>query len=180
MPDGTTDPILSRGDDAETLLGVLLESVSHDLRSPQLTLTLSAELLSQAAPELDARPGVALEGLRHGAADVERMLATLATVAGARAQPEQEVVVSLPRALGRRAVRTVHGDLDSLMAAVSPLLHELLRPLFGEASAELELAVDEGELLIAGPLADDCPECDGSPLVALLGSLATHAGSPIE
>ena len=182
MPDVTAEPTPSLALDSATLLDVLLQSVSHDLRSPLLTLTLSADLLVQAAPDVDERASVALEGLRHGAADIERIAYWMRLPPSpARAQPAREGVISLSHVLGGRSVRTEHGDIDPLMAAVSPLLlEELLRALFGESSGELELAVGEREVLIAGPLADDCPECDGSPLAALLGSLATYSGSPIE
>ena len=67
---GTVDPDL--------LLEALLYSVSHDLRSPLLTLSLAGELIAESlGARLREDPSnsglVALDALQHGARDLERM-----------------------------------------------------------------------------------------------------------
>ena len=51
--------------DADSLLSAFLRAVSHDLRSPLLTLSLSAELLRDSTGG-DEREQVARDGMQHG------------------------------------------------------------------------------------------------------------------
>ncbi|RLT39863.1 MAG: hypothetical protein DWI58_12130 [Chloroflexi bacterium] len=77
--------------DPDLLVEALLYSVSHDLRSPLLTLSLAGELISESLGDrLRAEPSsgiVALDALEHGARDLERMLQALAVVSRARRRP---------------------------------------------------------------------------------------------
>ncbi len=71
-------------DDVWPLIDALLYSVSHDLRSPLLGLTLSADLLSDPAGVVDGSTrDIALDGLRHGARDMERILHALTAISRA-------------------------------------------------------------------------------------------------
>ena len=186
--------------DIETLLDVLLYSVSHDLKSPLLTLSLSADLLVQATPAVDDdRTRLALDGLRHGAKDLERMLDALTRVSRAHRRPLEERVAPLSEALTGRAERADGGSLDALHTAVDArVLGELAEALFDERTGRMQVVVEGDEIRLRCPLAEGLPgsgagsdagggealssdaENAGSPLRALLGSLTTHAGSPLE
>ena len=76
--------------DPQALIDSLLFSVSHDLRSPLLTILLGVDLLQQtheasaSAAGADETATLALESLRNGATDLERMLAALTALSRAR------------------------------------------------------------------------------------------------
>ena len=181
MTGGTTNPTSPVTGDVGTLLDALLYSISHDLKSPLLTLSLSADLIVQATPELEERTRVAIEGLRHGAEDLTRMLDALTAVSSARRRPLQHAAVPLLQAMRGRVVRAGGGDLDGLSVAVDPgLLDDLLPALCGAEGRDLDLAVGENEVLLEASLPENCPRCEGPPLAVLFGSLTTYAGSPVE
>ncbi len=85
----------------DTLLGSFLRAVSHDLKSPLLTLSLSAELLGDVFPD-DERGRVAREALTHGLRDMERMLDAVTDVSRARRRVLQEQPSRLVDALTPR------------------------------------------------------------------------------
>ena len=191
MSGTTTDRPAAAVGDVETLLDVLLYSVSHDLKSPLLTLSLSADLIVQALPAAggDDRTRLALNGLRHGAKDLERMLDALTLVSRAHRRPLVDGAASLGEALAGRAERADGGSLDALHAAVDArVLGELAEALFDERAGRMQVAVDGDEIRLRAPLAEALlasapeggPEGEGSPLRALFGSLTAHAGSPLE
>ena len=61
-----------------------LHSVSHDLRSPLLTMSLGTELIADAVVADDDRTALALDSLRSGAKDLERMLGAITLPSRAR------------------------------------------------------------------------------------------------
>ena len=69
-------------DSEETLLGSFLRAVSHDFRSPLLTLALAMELLGDLPT--DERGQVAREAITHGLQDMERMLDAVGGISRAR------------------------------------------------------------------------------------------------
>lgn len=68
------------------MLGAFLRAIAHDLKSPLLTLSLSAELLADILP-VGERAQVARDGLAHGVQEMERMLDSVAALSRARTRP---------------------------------------------------------------------------------------------
>lgn len=171
----------------DTLLDSLLYSVAHDLKSPLLTLALASELIVDAVDAPNDRAQLALDSLKHGAKDLERMLDAVTAVSRAWRRPLEVVAVPLMPVLSGHVVTSDHDDPADqddpagVVVAVDPhIVSELeARLLVGQPGA-LQLAVEGGAIRLDVPLADECPEVDGSPLEALLGSLHTYAGTPVE
>ena len=171
----------------DTLLDSLLYSVAHDLKSPLLTLALASDLLVDAVGEPDDRARLALDSLKHGAKDLERMLDAVTAVSRAWRRPLEVVAVPLMPVLSGHVVTSGHDDpadhddLAGLVAAVDPhIVSELDTRLLVGQPGTLQLAVEGGVIRLDVPLADGWPEVDGTPLEALLGSLHTYAGTPVE
>ena len=168
----------SEGDEQPDLLGALLRAVSHDLRNPQLTLSLSVELVLEALPEGDSRLAVAREGLTTGLRDLERMLDAVSLVSRARRRPLQSDPVALEDVIGTHAVHADGVDAASLLVRVDP------RPV-GDAleavgpSADARLAVSDGQACLSLALPEEPPVPDGAPLLALLESLSQYAGTAV-
>lgn len=176
------NPTHAVSDDAFELLDAVLYSTSHDLRSPLLSMTLSAELLEQSLPAGAAAEGstvaVALEAMRHGAKDLERMLQALTAVSRARRRRLQVATLPLRELLaGRRTA----ADLPELAVTVDvAVVGEALDAFATDATAAIAVAPSAHEVsLLLLPLAD-APEFEGSPLAALLGSLQSYAGTAVE
>jgi signal transduction histidine kinase len=173
--------------DADKLLDLVLYGVSHDLKSPLLTLLLSGELIAQALPDSGDsgdsgdRARIALDGLKHGAKDLERMLDAVTAVSRARRRPLEEETVLLVESLGAHGALSEWEVPDGLALAVDRrVIGEVLATLAGDEPSELVLKVDVGAVELSAPLPDGCPQCDGSPLEALLQSLTTYAGTAVE
>lgn len=165
----------------DTLLDSLLYSISHDLKSPLLTLALASELVADAVREPDDRARLALDSLKHGAKDIERMLDAVTAVSRAWRRPLEVAAVPLMPVLRGHAVTSDHDDPAGVVAAVDPhIVSELEARLLVGQPGTLQLAVEGGAIRLDVPLADGCPEVDGAPLEALLGSLHTYAGTPVE
>lgn len=171
----------------EQLLQSLLYSVSHDLRSPLLTMSLSADLLDDAfaksGPEV-AQPGsvsVALNALRQGAADMERMLQALTLLSRAGRKQLQPSRAPLSLVLGGHVVVSDEDGLGSRIVRVDPLaVREALDGLAPTAeSLEIHVRITAGyaELEVAAPTEI---EAATSPVEALVGSLQRCAGTVVE
>ncbi len=168
------------GDDASAdLLDALLFSVSHDLKSPLLTLSLSADLITEAVEATDERTRISLDGLRNGAKDIERMLDAVTAISRARRRPLDATPVALRELLAGASI----AGLDELGAAAvtidARVIAELVEALSDGGPVEMQLAVDAGDVHLDAPLPAGSPECDGPPLAALLGSLQTYAGTAV-
>ena len=158
--------LASRRDEFEALL----ESVAHDLRSPLLTMALSANLLQDAGAA--AREQVAYAALREGIRDLERMLDAVTTLSRAAKRtltPRSALAGVVPRSL---LPQNVGIDADARLVA------ELLDALGPDA--ELALRIEDGTVELSGALPALADLAGGSPLAALLDSLKTHAGSVVE
>ena len=95
----------------------LLESVAHDLRSPLLTMALSADLLQDAGAA--AREQVAYAALREGIRDLERMLDAVTTLSRAARRtltPRSALAGVVPRSLLPQDVG-IDADAPLLQAA---------------------------------------------------------------
>ena len=172
--------------DSDALIDALLYTVAHDLRSPLLTLSLSGELLTDAlADRLRAEPtggaAIALDALRHGARDLERMLQALAIVSRARRRPLEPVRAPLRLLLGGHIVISDEGDLGSRLVAVDPLMvRELIDAICGEEPAKIDAAVTDRFAVLRLPLPRGFEDLRGAPLVALVESLQRYAGTAVE
>ena len=85
MADLVSNTDASRGLEPSDLLGVFIRAVSHDLRSPVLSLSLGLELLSDTAPS-EERARLAREALTQGVAELERMLDAVSAISRARSR----------------------------------------------------------------------------------------------
>lgn len=168
--------------DAWQLVDALLFSVSHDLRSPLLGLTLSADLLREPAGSIDgATRAIALDGLRSGARDIERMLQALTTLSRARRRVFEHDRAPLGLILGGHIVISEVEHLTSRVVAVDPMtVRELLDDVAGENPVEVQVSVQDGFVALSAPVNLDIPPFEGRPLEALASSLQTYAGGPVE
>ena len=177
----TTSSAATLAADADRLLDLLLYAVSHDFKSPLLTLSLSGELIAQALPDSGDRARMALDGLKHGARDLERMLDAVTALSRARRQPLEEETVPLVESLAAHGALSEWEVPDGLALAVDRrVIGEALAMLAGDEPSDLVLKVDVDAAELSAPLPDGCPQCDGSPLEALLQSLTTYAGTAVE
>ncbi len=170
------------GVDPWQLVDALLFSVSHDLRSPLLSITLSADLLQDVAGALsNEHPGgLAVHGLRESARDMERMLQSLTLLSRARRQPFERVRGPLGLILGGHTVSTEVADLASRVVAIDPLtVRDLLDDVAGEGPIQVQAAVEGAYVSLSTVLALPLSSV-GSPLHTLASSLQAHAGGPLE
>lgn len=169
--------------DTWQLLDALLYSVSHDLRSPLLSLTLSAELLRDVAGALpDAGTGdVALDGLQYGARDMERMIESLTVLSRARRRTFDHDQGSLGLILGGHLVVSEVEGLSRLVVTVDPIsVRELLDDVAGDGPVEVRAEISDGFVVLSVPVGAEIPPFEGRPLFALASSLQSFAGSAIE
>lgn len=177
---------------AAELLSRLLYAVSHDLRSPALTLSLSGELIEDAArPPTAATPDssprgerldVGLHGLREGGRDLERMLGAVTVLSRAwhrelapRTLPLAELLEGRPLAAADPTLPTLAVHLDPAPAV------ELLTLLAGAAPPpRVELERDGADAVLCLVHALELPPLEESPLAALCGSLTAYAGTVLE
>lgn len=165
----------------ESLVDGLLFSVSHDLRSPLLTINLGAELIDGQRGDADGTLAVtALEGVRAAARDLERMLQAVTSLSRARRRAITAQRARLALLLGGHAVIS-EDDLAAVVVNVDAFaVRELLDTLYGDQPARVQVRLTEGfaALSIAAPPA--LPSIQGAPLLALAGSLQTYAGTLVE
>ncbi len=172
----------ARSNVQQVLLDSLLYSVSHDLRSPLLTMTLSAELIEAGlAPQDVSGEGTALavSSLRQGASDMERMLQTLMLLSRARRRQLEPSRGALQLILGGHVVVSQEPELPRRVVLVDPLhVREMLDAVGGEEPLEVQVHLDGGRavLKLALPLLEHGP----TPLHAVTASLKQYAGTPVE
>lgn len=179
------NPDVDSASGLQSLLDALLFSVSHDLRSPLLTMSLSADLLDDALREQVAAQGesstvsVALGALRHGTRDLERMLQALTAVSRARRRPLDASPAPLQMILGGHIVLSDEGDLGRRTVAVDVLaVREHLDATWGDEAVEIHVRLEGGFAVLSCP--EVAPGLDDEPLAALAGSLQTYAGGPVQ
>lgn len=203
----TIDPATAQ-DAQQVLLDSLLYSVSHDLRSPLLTMSLSTELLeasltdtgdigspdASTADRAKASKGatsraavsegttVALASLRQGAADLERMLQALMELSRARRNTVEPVRSTLQLILAGYRVTSPDADDTDLrrrVALVDPVqVREMLDAVAGDAS--LAVKAHLGEDFVDLELAVPQLEHGPTPLHAIAASLKQYAATPVE
>jgi signal transduction histidine kinase len=172
--------------DPDSLVEALLYSVSHDLRSPLLTLSLAGELIAESLGDrLREEPSssgvIALDALQHGTRDLERMLQALTSVSRARRRPLEQSRAPLRLLLGGHLVISDAGDLGSRQVGVDPIaIREIIDAVCGEDPAEIAVSLDDTYALLRLPLDASLAEVRGGPLVTLAQSLQLHAGTLVE
>lgn len=173
----------------EDILDALLFSVSHDLRSPLLTLSLSAELIRESVDAAGDANGVdqagntavALDALKQGAEDLERMLSALTTVSRARRREQEIRTLPVRVLLGGHVVSSNVEHPEGLTVRVDATpVRELIDRLCGEDPAEIRLGRTDTHVILRIPSRADLPVLDGSPLIALARSLQLWAGTIVE
>lgn len=166
------------------VLDALLYSVSHDLRSPLLTMTLSADLVQEGilpSPGAEQSPetvAIALDAFRHGAADLERMLEALTRLSRARRHEVTPARSPLRLILGGYVV-TGGAPPDTIVAVDAIEVREFIDGLAGDGDAAVEVARDGGCITICVASAHEAVG-EVTPLDALAGSLHQFAGTPVE
>lgn len=178
----TIDPATAAHSDAQQVLDSLLYSVSHDLRSPLLTMTLSAELIESALEREGVRSEgttLAVSSLLQGAADMERMLQTLMLLSRARRKQIEPTRGALQVILGGHAVVSEDAALPRRIALVDPLqVREMLDAVAGDDPLEVHVRVRDGcaDLEFAVAILEHGP----TPLHAISASLKQYAATPVE
>jgi signal transduction histidine kinase len=174
---GTTTP--------PDLLGSLLYAVSHDLKSPLLTISLGQELLTGSLRPESEPARMALESLQHGIRDLERLLDAVTRLSRAYHREVRSDPVPLTQLLSGQAVITEE-IMDRLATPIDPRsLVEALGRLGHEAPERLHLCLaieaDDAVLTLTLPSTTPRPDEEGpTPLELLSGSLHTYAGTAIE
>jgi signal transduction histidine kinase len=164
--------------ESESLLSAFIRTVSHDLRSPLLTLSLSTELLADALPD-DERSRVALDAMRHGIVDLERLLDAVTAVSRARSRILQTEPARLADILHGHIVISPDEGAPRACVAVDPRgVTEAIAALTS-APAELRLDLRRDAVEVSLALPAGIADLEGAPLVALLASLQQYAGTPV-
>lgn len=158
----------------------LLHSVSHDLRSPLLTVSLGTELIADAIVPDDPRATLALDSLRSGAKDLERMLDAVTLLSRARRRALSSEPIPLVDLLAGHRVVPPIDRLDGLHVRVDPrIVTETIATVAADSSLDLALTIDDSLAHLTMPLPADAPECEGSPLAELMNALRIYAGTPL-
>jgi len=165
------------------LLGTLLYSISHDLKSPLLTLSLGNELLAGHVRADTEQVRIAIESLHHGILDMERMLEAVTRLSRAYHRQLSDTPVPLQQVMRGHVVIT-GADAERLLVAIDPRpVVDALGQLAGHGPLRLDLTIDSGAAVLVAPLRDAFPEpeaASSAPLDLLAGSLHTYAGTVID
>jgi signal transduction histidine kinase len=158
-----------RPPDADSLLAALLSTVSHDLRSPLLAVSLSMQFLDDHAAGDEASRATALDAVREGLDELERMLDAIGGVSVARRRPLDVA----PAALSEIARFEGKGS-DARVLADARVVREVFEAA-GADAASAAIEVSRGSVAISATT--ELP--DGVPLALLFDSLRTRAGTAV-
>lgn len=178
----TIDRATAETDAQQLLLDSLLYVVSHDLRSPLLTMTLSAELIETAMESGSTRSdstALAIQSMKQGAADMERMLQTLMLLSRARRRQLEPGRGALGLILGGYEVEGGGPELARRVARVEPLqVREMLDAIAGDGGLRVlvTLHADAADLEVEVPELEHGP----TPMHAVATSLKQYAGTVVE
>jgi signal transduction histidine kinase len=160
----------------------LLYAVSHDLKSPLLTLSLSADLLLSDAEPTDHGQRIAVQGLTEGSKEMERMIDSLAVLSRAYLKsldpgttPLTELLVDFEGYLRGEP------DIERFRVAVDGrVVRTLLEMLRDEQPDAIVIDVTATELRIEAPAPESEYGIGASPLQTLFDSLTAHAGTQVQ
>jgi len=162
-------------DAASDLLDSLLYSVSHDLRSPLLTVSLSAQVLEHTlGDEISQSTTEALNSLRAASVDLERMLSTLNALSRATRRPIEPISLTLDTIIPEAPSE---GTADSAVLLDRTTGTDLAKLI---AASDNSLAIDPSATQVTLEWTVDGLPDQPSPLTALTASLQNYAGGPIE
>jgi signal transduction histidine kinase len=165
--------------EADELLGIFLRAISHDLKSPLLTLSLSAELLADMLPAGE-RAQIVRDGLTDGVREMERMLDAVTAVSRARTRILNAHPVPLGDVLSGQIVLSEDEHLgQTFVAADARCMAELLAAVAGDRAAEVRLELRGTHAHLALMLPEPLATITESPLRALLSSLQQYAGTAL-
>ncbi len=165
--------------DFADVLDQLLHSVSHDLRSPLLTMSLGTELIAAAVGD-DERAALALDSLRHGAKDLERMLDAVSLLSRARRRVLTDESVPLPSLLGDHSITPGVDGLDQLTVRVDRRpVTEIIETASAGSTITVGVSLQGPDVRLTLPVPQGTPEVVGSPLAQLMGALRLYAGTVI-
>lgn len=168
-----TPPLPARAtEEFEALFDRLLYAVSHDLKTPLLSVSLGAELLAEAGG--DTGRGLGLDSITRGAEDMTRLLDALTALSRARRRPLDEASVALASALPGLTVA------PSVRVAVDARLPRELLAALECGTEHVQVVEGESEVQLVLPWPKDAPECSGPPLEALLEALGRYSGTPVS
>src|SRR5690606_10255217 len=123
---------------------------------------------------------IALDALRHGAKDMERMLQALTLISRARRRALGPSRVSLQVILGGQLVISEVTDLSHVHVAVDPVpVLDIIETLATDGPIEVHARI-EGQAVGLERDGPEALEAGTTPLELLVGSLHTHAGTPVE
>jgi signal transduction histidine kinase len=148
-------------------------------------MSLSTDLIEDALRASGTQTGetsvsVALDALRHGAKDMERMLQGLTLLSRAYNGAVEPARAPLRLVLAGHLVISDASDLNETLIAVDPMVvRELLDAVASDDAAELRVRIQEGFALIE-VAAPDLVAGGVSPLMALAASLTYGAGTAVE
>ena len=164
------------------IIDPLLYAVAHDLKSPLLTLSLSADLLLSDAEPADHGQRIAVQGLTEGSKEIERMIDSLAVLSRAYRKsldpgttPLTELLVDFEGYLRGEP------DIERFRVAVDGrVVRTLLEMLRDEQPDAIVIDVTATELRIEAPAPESEYGIGASPLQTLFGSLTAHAGTQVQ
>ena len=164
------------------IIDPLLYAVAHDLKSPLLTLSLSADLLLSDAEPADHGQRIAVQGLTEGSKEIERMIDSLAVLSRAYRKsldpgttPLTELLVDFEGYLRDEP------DIERFRVAVDGrVVRTLLEMLRDEQPDAIVIDVTATELRIEAPAPESEYGIGASPLQTLFGSLTAHAGTQVQ
>jgi hypothetical protein len=160
------------------LLNAFIRTVSHDMRSPVLALSLSAELLADAL-SADERSRMAYDGLTEGIAELERLLDAVSGVSRARSRILTGQPVRVGDLLDGHIVHATDERAADARVAVDPRgVVEAITALV-RAPAEVWLELEDSSAAVSMMLPDDLAGLTDDPLRALLTSLQEYAGTAV-
>lgn len=171
-------------DEFEALFDTLLYAVSHDLKSPMLSIGLGAELL-EGTSATDERARLGLEAVQRGTEDLARLLEALTQVSRARRRPLDARPVRLAALLadieGHDADAAPEGTAGTAASAATGGLEVCVDPRlvteFAAAAGRPRVVVGAEDVRLVAPLPPVLREIEGPPLEALFASLGLHAGT---
>lgn len=183
--DSNLETLDSRGPDPWQVLDSLLYSVSHDLRSPLLTMTLSTDLIDEGlntgnASASSENIAIGLAALRQGATDLERMLETLTQLSRARRRELTPMHGTLQMVLSEYTT-IVDGETrgETVVLADALAIREFIDIVAGDQPTEIVVRSHPTRIELSMAAPEELTSAS-SPLDLLVRSLQEFAGTRVQ